>query len=292
MSSTWNTLESRLSGATSKSSGPGAPGQDLLDSEDIEDISAFEFPSETPATQKPASGFVALVFRIIRRKRFLLAGAVLLAGGAFLYLYQSGLLVPEAVLRIQQSHPAAAPLLFMLIYAMMVLFLLPTLPLNLGAGFLWGPYLGWAYSMIGATTGACAAFLMTRYLAYDYLNAKFNHRAWRWLQDAITESGWKAVAFARINPIFPFGPVNFFFGTTSIPFVKFLWSTVAFIALPALAISYIGNSVGGLAQKGDVESQLAGLALASLIITLTILVRIFVKRLMLNRRHDLKRIGR
>ena len=58
-------------------------------------------------------------------------------------------------------------LLFVLAYAVAVTLLIPTLPLNLGAGVLWGAGWGSALSVAGATLGATLAFLLTRFAASE-----------------------------------------------------------------------------------------------------------------------------
>jgi len=73
--------------------------------------------------------------------------------------------------------------------------------------------------------------------------------------------------------------VNFFFGTTSISFAKFFWSTAGFIALPALAISFIGSSFGILADRAETYSTLHDLFMISGLVTLVICAQFVLKRL-------------
>lgn len=116
---------------------------------------------------------------------------------AFLYLQRAGYLTPENILSYLRLYPTLAPALFVLIYALMVTFLLPTLPLNLAAGFLWGSLFGCALSIAAATLGASWSFLLARYLGRDFLEERFTNRAWRWLRHEIDKQDWKAVAFTR-----------------------------------------------------------------------------------------------
>jgi len=67
--------------------------------------------------------------------------------------------------------------MFTLIYALMTTFLLPTLPLNLAAGFLWDPLFGCALSIVAATLGASWSFMLARYLGRDFLEERFTNRA-------------------------------------------------------------------------------------------------------------------
>jgi len=63
----------------------------------------------------------------------------------------------------------AAPLLFMLIYAVAAVLFLPGSVLTLAGGALFGPVLGTLYNLTGATLGAVLAFLVARYLASDWV---------------------------------------------------------------------------------------------------------------------------
>ena len=55
----------------------------------------------------------------------------------------------------------------------MVICMLPTLPLNLGAEFLWGTWWGMVYSVAGASAGALMGFLISRYLLRRWLEEKY-----------------------------------------------------------------------------------------------------------------------
>ena len=52
--------------------------------------------------------------------------------------YNNGNLSPEIIRHYRIHHPILAVFLFVLVYAVSVIFTLPTLPLNLAAGFFWG----------------------------------------------------------------------------------------------------------------------------------------------------------
>jgi len=255
---------------------------DLLDAEDIEEVSAFEYAPPTEG-RGIVFRFLALVLRVVRRKRFLLGLFMLaLLGGAF-YLHKAGYIGPEQIIDFLKSHPTLAPILFMLIYAAMTAALLPTMPFNLAAGFLWGTYVGTAYTVLGATTGALVAFIASRYLFRERVSKILRGRAWRWLDNEIRHKGWRTVAFTRVNPIFPFGPVNWFFGISSISFGSYFWATAAFIIPPALSISAIGSSIGSLVLTGEVEAMFHNVLLASAVLTLLVIGRPLASRYLLRK---------
>lgn len=250
----------------------------LFDEADIADAAAFEF-----ATAAPRNRILATIGRIIRRKRFIFAAGLLVLAVAGLALKEAGYLAPETIFGFLDAHPLLAPVAFLALLVVMTLLLLPTLPLNLGAGFLWGPYWGGFYTVVGASIGAALAFLISRYLAAELVNRHFRHRTWVWLLEQVRQQDWKVVAFTRINPIFPTAPLNYFFGLTSIPFWSYLLATIIFIAPMAFLFAYLGDSVGGFLLRGDAYRFVQNILGASAAITVLFALRHGLKNLLKNR---------
>jgi len=149
------------------------------------------------------------------------------------------------------QHSVLAPVIFIGIYAVAALFLIPTLPLNIGAGFIWGPMAGALYSLLGCTLGGCCAFLFARTAFGQPLARSFEMRLLKKIMSAVSSGGWKVVAFARLNPVVPTGVVNFLFGLTALGFWTFLWASLVFSFPMSLAFSYLGFSTGSLILEGD-----------------------------------------
>ena len=187
--------------SSAEGSHPPVIEETLLDEADVADAAAFEFEDVAPR-----SGILGTIGRIVRRKRFFVVVGLLVLAVVGLALKEKGYLAPDAVFGFLDAHPLLAPLAFLALFVVMTLLLLPTLPLNLGAGFLWGPYWGGLYTVIGASIGASLAFLVSRYLAASFVDRHFRHRTWLWLLEQVRQQNWKIVAFTRINPIFPTAP--------------------------------------------------------------------------------------
>ena len=193
-----------------------------------------------------------LVEKVAAHKRLIYGLILIIAVAAVIYLNHQGVFSVKLAIAYLQEHEVAAPFIFIALYVVMVVCLLPTLPLNLGAGFLWGTLWGTSYSAVGASVGALACFLISRYLIRDFLNDKFTHSAWVWMQKEVKEKDWKLVAFTRSNPIFPFGLTNYFFGVTKIPLSRYLFGTTVFTIPLSLIVSAIGASMHDLAFDGGV----------------------------------------
>lgn len=197
---------------------------------------------------------------------------------AILYLRKIDYLTIENLISVLRFHPFLAPFLFILFYALMVVSLISTLALNLGAGFLWGPFWGGLISIIGASSGAALAFLISRYLAQDYLNNKFKGPTWLTLRGEIQKNNWKVVAFTRVNPIFPFGLVSYFFGLTPISFARYLWTTMVFMSPPAFLMAFLGYLIGGFVLKGKAYNAFYDFFIILFVLTMFIVLRFVLKK--------------
>ena len=174
-----------------------------------------------------------------------------------------------------QQAGIAAPLLFMLIYALATVLFLPGSVLTLAGGALFGPVLGTAYNLTGATLGAALAFLIARYLASDWVAHKAGGRL-KQLIDGVEREGWRFVAFVRLVPLFPFNLLNYALGLTRLKFSHYLIATYVFMLPGAIAYTYLGyagrEAVAG--GEGLIRKGLLALALLAIVAFLPRLVRI------------------
>ena len=161
-----------------------------------------------------------------------------------------------------QNAGVLAPLLFMLVYAVGAVLFLPGTVLTLAGGALFGPLLGTLYNLTGATIGAALAFLISRYLASDWVADKTGGRLKQLINGVETES-WRFVAFVRLVPLFPFNLLNYALGLTRIRFSHYLLATYICMLPGAFAYTYLGyagrEAVGG--SEGLIQKALLALML-------------------------------
>jgi uncharacterized membrane protein YdjX (TVP38/TMEM64 family) len=194
------------------------------------------------------------------------------------YNYRSGGLSPSIIEQYRTQHPIAAVLLFTLVYAVSVVAALPSLPLNLAAGFFWGGFVGGIYSTIGVTFGGWISFFVARRLMGQPMGERFQNRWAGRVQEEFERNGWKFVAFARVNPIIPTGPLNYLLGLTSLSNLGFLWPTFVFLLPPSIAVAYIGDTLQTFtANQDDVSEIIRGILIVSAAVTFLALVRLFTK---------------
>ncbi|MEF8793211.1 VTT domain-containing protein [Thiohalorhabdus sp.] len=182
-----------------------------------------------------------------------------------------------------QGAGALAPLLFLGIYILGAVAFIPGSVLTLAGGALFGPVLGTAVNLAGATVGGTLAFLIARYLASDWAAAKAGGRL-KQLKEGVEAEGWRFVAFTRLVPLFPFNLLNYALGLTRIGVVPYVVATLVCMAPGALAYTYLGyvgreaaSGAEGLIQKG-----LIGLALLAVAAFLPRLVARLRRRPMLD----------
>ena len=173
------------------------------------------------------------------------------------------------------EHPVKATLLFILAYAVSAALAFPTLPLNLAAGYFWGGIIGGIYSAIGVTVGGWCCFKLSRLLLGQLLAMPFENKWADRVRRDFEAHGWKFVAVARLNPIIPTGPLNYFLGLTSLTSMRFLFVTFVFLLPPSIAVSFIGDIFQSFVEEDQgVKTAVRAIYLGSGAITFLLAVKI------------------
>ncbi|MBL3591695.1 MAG: VTT domain-containing protein [gamma proteobacterium endosymbiont of Lamellibrachia anaximandri] len=188
--------------------------------------------------------------------------ALLVTGIALAILYRDHLDAAALQLWVQQAD-TAAPLLFMVIYAIGTVFFLPGSVMTLAGGALFGPVLGTLYNLTGATIGAVLAFLIARFFTSNWVEQKTGGRL-KQLKEGVENEGWRFVAFVRLVPLFPFNLLNYALGLTRIRLTHYLIATYLCMLPGALAYTYLGYAGREAVAGGEGLIQKAMLALALL----------------------------
>ena len=152
---------------------------------------------------------------------------------------------------------AWGPVVFVGVYVVATLLLLPKNVLTAAAGLVFGLPVGVALVWVGAMLGASAAFWLGRHLGRDGV-ARLAGRHLTRLDALVLRHGAPAVLVARLIPVVPFTAVNYGSGVTAVPFSAYLLATavgilpgtVAYVAFGAFGTDPTGwpflTAVGGL----------------------------------------------
>jgi len=149
------------------------------------------------------------------------------------------------------AHGVLAALAFVLAYALVVAFSLPIAVLitPLG-GFLFGPWLGAALAVVGATLGAVIVFLAARTALRDVFRARAGKTLAK-LEDGFKRDAFNYLLFLRLVPVFPFWLVNIVPALLGMSLGAYALATLIGIIPGALVYAGLGAGFGMLFERGE-----------------------------------------
>lgn len=177
---------------------------------------------------------------------------------------------------------AVGPIIFVVIYMLASVLLLPGSLLTLGAGAIFGLFQGFVAVSTGATLGATCAFLVGRYLARDWVSGRIAASStFRAVDEAVAREGWKIVLLTRLSPVFPFNILNYAFGLTRVGLRDYVLASWVGMIPGTVLYVYIGSLAGDLASlgAGDRERTTGEWLLYALGFAATVAVTLFITRL-------------
>lgn len=204
-----------------------------------------------------------------RIRQILLIGvlAAALAGG-FLVLRETGWLarlgdkeeVRRAVEALGLFGPAAVIGLLALAIVMSPV---PSAPVAMAAGAVYGPVWGTVLTIAGSVLGAFTAFAIARFVAYDAVRKwEVVRRPLQWLEKNRSQTWLMAVVFAsRLVPFISFDAVSYAAGLTPLVFWRFAVATLAGVAPISFLLAYGGDA---LFVSGEASPVLTLLALGGI----------------------------
>ena len=142
------------------------------------------------------------------------------------------------------SFGVAAPVVFILGYALATVAFLPGTPFTLLGGLVFGPVLGAVYATVGATIGATLAFLVARYAARGVVVSwvSRDERLQR-IDDGVERQGWRMLVITRLVPLFPFNLQNYAYGLTKIGLPTYTLVTAICIIPAVVVYTFAGGSL-------------------------------------------------
>ena len=164
--------------------------------------------------------------------------------GFIIYLISSGSYDPQVFVQGRdyiQGQELYGPLLYIAAFALLQ-------PVGFGshgfifaAAFLWPPYQGFLYALTGATAAAIVAFYFSRYVGYEWVQARLPAKL-RNYEQRLVDHQFRTMLVMRLL-FFTFAPMQFMFGVSRVGFPKYLLTTILGIT-PLIAIeTWLGSSV-------------------------------------------------
>ncbi|MBW8016504.1 MAG: TVP38/TMEM64 family protein [Planctomycetes bacterium] len=227
----------------------------------------------TSSAQNSRNGIKAIKIIVV-----VLFIAALLATAKFIDLQQ----IFRDTLQWISELGVVAPVIFVAIYILACVLLLPGSILTLGAGVVFGVVKGSIVVSIGSTLGAGCAFLVGRYLARGWVSGKIaGNEKFKAIDDAVASQGWKIVLLTRLSPVFPFNLLNYAFGLTKVSLKQYFVASWLGMIPGTVMYVYIGSLAGDLASLGTTERtrSIGEWILYGVGLLATVVVTVFVTRM-------------
>lgn len=162
-----------------------------------------------------------------------LSGALIVTGGG---------LSQERIEDWVGDPSVASALLYPLLYAALTVLLFPGAVLTAAGGALFGVVLGTALTLVGATVGATASFLVGRRLGRAEVERIAGRRIGA-LDEWLGRRGLLAVLYVRLFPLFPFNALNYAAGVTALSTRDYVIGTAIGIVPGTFAFAALGSSI-------------------------------------------------
>jgi len=142
------------------------------------------------------------------------------------------------------GHPLAAPAAYVAIYVAVAALSLPGAALmTLVGGALFGLAIGTVLASFASSIGATLAFLASRFVLRDWVQARSSDRL-KTIDEGIRREGAFYLFALRLVPLFPFFVINLVMGLTAIPARTFYWVSQVGMLPGTIVYVYAGTQLG------------------------------------------------
>lgn len=179
-------------------------------------------------------------------------------------IYFLGGIKPEQVQFWLKKLGIWAPIAYVFLYTIGTILILPSTPLNLSGGALFGIWWGTLWTTIAAIVAAVVTFAFTRTIGREYIANKFAGR-WEAIDAEMQQGGLFYMFAIRLLPIIPYGIVNFAAGLTSIRFRDYFIGTLLGTVPGILPFVMMGSGLTAL-SSGNVVPFMFALALIGMLV--------------------------
>lgn len=160
----------------------------------------------------------------------------------------------DTLLAYVQGHYAASVAAYICVYIFVVSLNVPGAAImTISGGFLFGTFPAVLYANVGATTGASIAFLLSRYLLGEWVQARYRTQL-AGFNSEMARNGARYLITLRLIPAFPFFLINFLSGLTALPFSTFVWATSLGILPGGTIFANAGRQLGSINSPGEILS--------------------------------------
>jgi len=152
--------------------------------------------------------------------------------------------------------------------------------LSITAGYLFGAFTGTFLAVTGATAGAAAAMLFSRYMFGGYINIKYDRQLAKFNKE-LSENGYLYMLTLRLIPVFPFFIINILAGLTRIKLTTFIWTSFIGMIPGGFVFVYAGSRLNEIQSPKDIISP--GMLSAFALIGFLVLMPVIYKKIKVRR---------
>jgi len=161
--------------------------------------------------------------------------------------------------RLNEFHPVAVPVAYVLIVAFATILMLPGWISMMIGGVLFGLVPGLPCALLGIVAGAFGAFLAGRALGRDWVERRLGDSLrLQALDEAVDAQSFYIVFLTRFAIVLPFNVLNYAFGLTRVRMSTYLAATSLGMLPAVLLYVYLGTLAGSVGQILDGEVLPAG----------------------------------
>ena len=173
-------------------------------------------------------------------------------------------------------------LVFILIYVIFGILVIPASFHKYLSGILFGFSLGVLVAWIGSMVAAIIPFLLAKKWLNPFAQRLLNNNPkLQGLEKAISSDKWRTVALARVSLVLPYGILNYAFGATDIKFKHYIAGNFAMI-VPSLMYVWWGSQTRIIA--GAIETKEKDLSY-----TISIIISVLLTVWLVIRSHNISK---
>ena len=167
-------------------------------------------------------------------------------------------------------------LVFILIYVIFGILVIPASFHKYLSGILFGFSLGVLVAWIGSMVAAIIPFLLAKKWLNPFAQKLLNNNPkLQGLEKAISRDKWRTVALARVSLVLPYGILNYAFGATDIKFKHYLAGNLAMI-VPSVMYVWWGSQtriIAGAIETKEKDLSYTISIIISVLITIWLIIR-------------------
>ncbi len=167
-----------------------------------------------------------------------------------------------------------APLIYVAIYIVAIIFAIPGFALTIIAGPIFGLWLGTLLVVIASNIGTQITFFISRFAGRDFVSKMIKNKSFLdKLSNKFEENDFLVMLYIRLIPLFPFNIINYLCGLTPVRYKSYTLATFIGMLPGSFIYVYLSTSVVNIR-----ENPLGVIVPIVLLVILTVVTIIVKKR--------------